>query len=58
MPQRDLMVSSFFFAAYWMVGMVLVSAPTAASAVILTATAALAGVLWYFGTRWWVKKRP
>jgi hypothetical protein len=55
--QRDLIVSSLFFAAFWTVAMILINAPGAAGAVILTAAGALAGALWYTGMRWWTKTR-
>ena len=55
--QRDLIVSSIFFAAYWTVAMVLMNAPNVTGAVILTAAGALAGALWYVGMRWWMKTR-
>jgi hypothetical protein len=57
MPQRELIVSSLFFAAFWTVAMVLINAPHVAGALILTAAGALAGVLFYVGMRWWMNRR-
>lgn len=54
-PQRDLMISALFFAAFWTLAMILINAPDAVGAIVFTAAGALAGVFWYFGMRWWRK---
>jgi hypothetical protein len=45
-PQRDLMISAVFFAAFWTLAMILINTPGAAGAVIFT----VAGVIAYSGT--------
>ncbi len=56
-PQRDLMISAVFFAAFWTLAMVLINTPGAAGAVIFTVAGVIAGVLWYVGMRWWTNTR-
>lgn len=55
-PQRRLIIASIVFAVLWTALMIWWNAPTFAGAVILAFSGALAGVLWYFGMRWYLNK--
>jgi hypothetical protein len=55
-PQRRLMIASILFAVIWTALMIWWNAPTFAGAVILVIGGALAGILWFFGMRWWLNK--
>lgn len=55
-PQRNLTVASIVFAVVWTTGMIFWNNPQhTAGLVILAIAGALAGTLWYLGTRWWMR---
>ena len=53
---RPLVLASFSFALLWVLGMLWWSGPmTAARMVVLVAFGILAGILWYFGMKLWMR---
>jgi hypothetical protein len=56
-PQRRLIFASVAFAVLWTAGMIWWNSPMeTAGAVILMIAGALAGLLWYFGMRFWMTR--
>jgi hypothetical protein len=55
-PQNTLTSASILFGVLWTALMFIWNAPGFAGAVILAFSGALAGVLWYFGMRWYLNK--
>jgi hypothetical protein len=55
--QRRLILASLLFAVLWTAGMIWWNSPMeTARVVILMASGAIAGTLWYFVMRWWMKR--
>jgi hypothetical protein len=53
---RPLILGSFAFALLWVMGMLWWNGPmNAARTVVLVILGALAGILWYFGMRLWMR---
>ena len=55
-PQNTLISASIMFGVLWTAIMYIWNAPGFGGAIALAFCGALAGVLWYFGMRWYLNK--
>jgi hypothetical protein len=55
-PQNTLIPASIVFAVLWTALMYIWNAPGFTGAIALAFSGALAGVLWYFGMRWYLNR--
>ncbi|HEY1362811.1 MAG TPA: hypothetical protein VGF60_11260 [Xanthobacteraceae bacterium] len=53
--QSRLVLGSVTFAVLWTVGMIWWTGTEAANVVILSVSGVVAGIIWYFAMRWWIR---
>jgi hypothetical protein len=54
-PQTRLVLASVLFAVLWTLGMIWWTGTETANIVALSIGGTVAGVLWYFAMRWWIR---
>ena len=56
-PQTRLILASVFFAVFWTLGMIWWTGNDIASIIVHAIGGAVAGVIWYFAMRWFMRWR-